>query len=149
MGNKAYKENHLAVGLAKYEKGIRYLHEYTAPQDNDPPELFPKLTALKFSLYNNCALLQNKDGDYDAAIKSATYALNIADVADTDKGKAYFRRAQARSAKKNDDEAIKDLEEAKKCVPNDAAVAKDLAAAKARSAERLKKEKAAYKKFFE
>ncbi|KAF2095671.1 peptidyl-prolyl cis-trans isomerase 1 [Rhizodiscina lignyota] len=149
MGNKAFKAGHNALALAKYEKGIRYLHEYPAAQETDPPELFPKLTALKVSLYNNSAMLQNKTGDYDGAITSATYALNLADVGDADKAKAYFRRAQARSSKRADDEAIKDLEEAKKYAPNDGAILKELAAAKARASQRLKKEKEAYKKFFD
>lgn len=149
MGNKAFKGGDNIIGLAKYEKGVRYLHEYPAPQDNDPPELGQQLTSLKFSLYNNSALLQNKMQDYEGAVKSATYALNLEGVGESERGKAYFRRAQARSAKKADDEAIADLQEAQKLVPGDAAIKRELEAATKRLADRKKKEKAAYKKFFD
>lgn len=49
---------------------------------------------------------------------------------------------------KNEEEALKDLEEANKLVPGDGAVVKELAAVKKNIAERAKKEKAAYSKFF-
>lgn len=149
LGNKAFKGGDNIIGLAKYEKGVRYLHEYPAPQDNDPPELGQQLTSLKFSLYNNSALLQNKMQDYEGAVKSASYALNLEGIGDADRGKAYFRRAQARSAKKANEEAIKDFEEAQKLVPGDAAIKRELETATKRLAERKKKEKAAYKKFFD
>ncbi|KAF2186320.1 peptidyl-prolyl cis-trans isomerase D [Zopfia rhizophila CBS 207.26] len=148
LGNAAFKAGNLQLGLSKYQKGLRYLHEYPEPLENDPADLGTKLNALKFSLYNNSALLQNKTKDYDEATSLASKALGIEGISDTDKGKAYFRRATARIAKKNDEDAMEDLEQAKKYVPGDAAVVKELEAVKKRVAERKKREKAAYKNAF-
>ena len=87
--------------------------------------------------------MQIKTSDFEAAIKSATYALEVPVATQEQKGKAYFRRAQARTGKKNEDEAVQDLEEAHKLVPNDPAIKKELAEAKKKAVERRKKEKAA------
>jgi peptidyl-prolyl isomerase D len=69
-------------------------------------------------------------------------------VSDADKAKALYRRAIAYVGLKDEDGALKDLEEANKLVPGDAAVVKELAAVKKSAADRAKKEKAAYSKFF-
>ncbi|KAF2805040.1 peptidyl-prolyl cis-trans isomerase 1 [Mytilinidion resinicola] len=148
LGNTAFKAGNLKLGLAKYQKGLRYLHEYPEPLDSDPPELGKQLSALKFSLHNNSALMQYKLHDYADADSSATKALEVPGATEAEKGKAYFRRALARASKKNDEEAIVDLEAAAKCVPGDAAVAKELKVVKDRLAERKKREKAAYKNAF-
>lgn len=148
MGNKAFKEQKLDVGLSKYQKGLRYLHEYPEPLEGDPADLGAQLTALKISLHSNSALLQLKLKEYADAEKSASNALAVKDIKDADKGKVYYRRALARKELKNEDEAVADLEEAVKYAPNDAGVKNELAATKKRQADRLKKEKAAYGKFF-
>ncbi len=106
---------------------------------------------LRFSLHSNTALLQLKLRAFDDARRAAAAALAAADAAgasDTDRAKALFRRAAARSGLRDDEEAIKDLEAAAQLAPGDAAVARELAAAKHRLAEQIRKEKAAYKKFF-
>jgi len=148
MGNKAFKEQKNELGLSKYQKGLRYLHEYPEPLDSDAPELGNQLNALKISLHSNSALLQLKLNQYADAEKSASNALAVPDIKDADKGKALYRRALARKQLKNESEAVTDLEEAVKYVPNDAGIKNELATTKARQAERLKKEKAAYSKFF-
>ncbi|KAI9823241.1 MAG: cytochrome P450 monooxygenase 41 [Sarea resinae] len=152
-GNAAFKASDLSVGLDKYQKALRYLHEYPEPLDSDPAELGDKMTALKFTLHSNSALLQLKLKSFDAAKSSADYAVEIATshptlVSATDKGKALFRRAQALAGLKDEDEAVKDLEAALKCVPGDAAVVRELDAVRRKKAERAKKEKEALKKFF-
>ncbi|KAF2842060.1 peptidyl-prolyl cis-trans isomerase D [Patellaria atrata CBS 101060] len=149
LGNKAFKSGEITLGLAKYQKGLRYLHEYPEPQENDPPELGKQLSSLKFTLYNNSSLLQIKLKEWDAALSSASNALEVPGTTDAEQGKAMYRRALARSGKKADDEAVEDLEEALKRVPGDPAITSELNAVKKRAQERLKKEKAAYKKFFD
>jgi len=148
LGNSAFKSGDLTLGVTKYAKALRYLHEYPTPLDEDPKDLWPKLSAVKISLYLNSALLNNKLGKHGQAAEDATKALEIEGLSDKDKGKALFRRAQARSAKKNDEEAVKDLEEAAKLVPGDAAVVKELDAAKKRVKDRKEREKKAYAKAF-
>lgn len=106
------------------------------------------LDALRFSLHSNSSLLQLKQKLYDDAEQSATYALDVKAATDAEKGKAYFRRAQAKIGLKAEDKAYDDLVEAAKYAPNDGAVKKELESIKAKKAERAKKEKAAYSKMF-
>jgi len=149
LGNAAFKTGDLKLGLAKYQKGLRYLHEHLEPLDTDPPELGQQLAALRFSLHNNSALMQYKLRDYEGAAASATKALEVPGATDVEKGKAYYRRALATAGKKNDEDAVVDLEAAAKCVPGDAAVAKELKVIRERVVERKKREKAAYKNAFD
>ncbi|KAL5121572.1 peptidyl-prolyl cis-trans isomerase cpr6 [Pleosporales sp. CAS-2024a] len=148
MGNAAFKKQDLNLGIAKYQKSLRYLREYPAPLENDAADLFSKLQALKISVYLNCALLQNKTNRYAEAMESATKALDIKDISEKDKAKAYFRRGQAKVGKKDDEGAIQDLTQALKLAPGDAAIVKELDGAKKRVAVRKEKEKKVYKNAF-
>lgn len=85
---------------------------------------------------------------WDDAEKSATSALAIKGTTDAEKGKATFRKGQALVKLKDEDGAIKAFEEAKKLVPGDAAISRELDAVKKATAARLAKEKSQYKKFF-
>ena len=69
-------------------------------------------------------------------------------ISDADKGKALFRKGVAASHLKNEEEALENLEEALKLVPNDAGVKNELAAVKKTVAERKAKERKAYSKMF-
>lgn len=148
MGNTAFKSNDLPLGLQKYTKALRYLNEYPAPLENDPPELWPALQSLKISLYTNSALLQNKTGAYSEAADSATKALSISNIGDKEAAKAYFRRAQAKAGRKNDEDALEDLNAALKHAPGDASITKEVEVVKKRVATRKEKEKKAFKNAF-
>lgn len=148
MGNDAFKKGDLELGIRKYQKGIRYLHEYPTPLENDPKDLWSQLNTLKISLYSNSALLQNKLHQYSEAIENASKALEIEGITDKDKAKAYFRRAQAHVAKKNEEEALADLKEAAKYAPGDAAIIKEQDAIKKKVQARKEKEKKVYKNAF-
>lgn len=149
FGNKAFKIGDLNLALDKYQKGLRYLNEHPEPGEDDPPELSKQLTAIRFTLHSNSALLQNKLKSYEDAQKSATIALEQADVAGPDRAKAFYRKGLASLGLKDEDQAVKDFEEALNLAPGDAAITKELSAVKKKLAEQAKKEKAAYKKFFE
>lgn len=92
--------------------------------------------------------MQNKLGAYVEAGESAGKALEVEGAAEKDLAKAYFRRAQARVGRKNDEEAVKDLESAAKYAPGDAAIARELEGVKKRVSARREKEKKAYKNAF-
>lgn len=145
MGNAAFKAGDLDTGLKKYQKALRYLHEYPTPLDNDPKDLWPQLSALKISLYSNSALLELKLNRFNEAAESATKALDIESITEKDQAKAYFRRGQARAGKKNDEAALEDYTQAAKCAPSDAAITRELESVKKRVAARKDKEKKAYK----
>lgn len=151
MGNKAFKAGDNEIGIEKYQKALRYLNEYPETNDSDPPELGGQMKQLKFTLHSNSALLANKSQRYLEAQKWAGFALEAApsDAKDVDKGKAYFRRALAKIGLKDDEGALEDLERAAKLAPGDPGIAGEKAKVKKRVAEREKKEKAAFKKFFD
>jgi peptidyl-prolyl isomerase D len=149
IGNKAFKEGDYRLALKKYQKALRYLHEYMEPQENDPKDLGQQLYSLRFTLNNNSAQAQLKTNDLDGAIKSATNAIEVAGQQDKQRAKAYFRRAQARFNKKQEDEAKEDLEAGLKLDPTSAEIKAKLAEVKKQAAERLRKQKAQYQKFFQ
>ena len=148
-GNKAFKAGNLTIGLDKYQKGIRYLNEYPSAQESDPPEMGSQLTSLRFTLHSNSALLQNKLKMADDAIFSANNALDLHGIGNVERAKAYYRRAIAKLGQKDEEEALKDLLEASKLAPSDPAITKELTTAKKRAQEQEKKQKAAFKKFFD
>jgi peptidyl-prolyl isomerase D len=147
FGNTAFKAGKLALGLEKYQKGLRYLNEDPSV-DGESAEVKAALASLRFTLNSNSALLSNKLKAYEDAVKSATLALEVPGLTDVEKAKALYRRAIAQIGLKDEDTALKDLEAAAKLVPGDAAISKELAAVKKAAADRAKKEKAAYSKFF-
>lgn len=152
FGNKAFKSGDIELGLEKYQKGLRYLNEYTETTDSDPPELASQLAALRFTLYSNSALLANKLKRFADGRTWAGSALQTAEAAsakDGDKAKAYYRRAVALVGLKEEDEALKDLDAADKLAPGDVAITNESARVKKLIAEQERKEKAMLKKFFQ
>lgn len=147
FGNKAFKAGKLPLGVEKYEKGLRYLNE-DPDLNNEPATTKQSLDALRFSLNNNAALLSVKLEAWDDAIRHATSALNVPGASDADRAKALYRRGLAYVRAKDEEAAVKDLEEASKLAPNDAMVTKELASVKTKANARAAKEKAAFKKFF-
>lgn len=147
FGNTAFKAGDLSLGLDKYQKGLRYLNEDPS-LENEPADTKKQLDALRFTLNSNSALLSNKLKDFNEGLRYASAALDVANITDTEKAKALYRRAIAEIGLKDEDSALKDLEEANTLTPGDAAVVKELGEVKKRSLERAKKEKAAYSKFF-
>lgn len=148
FGNAAFKAGKPQLGYDKYQKGLRYLNEdpdLAAASDEDKATL----RQLRYTLNSNSALLANKISQFADAAKAAGFALEVPGISDVERAKALYRRALANVGLKDDVAAAADLEEAKKLVPGDAAVVKELAAVKARAAERAKREKAAYGKFFD
>ena len=124
------------------------MNEYPEAKDEDPGELSGQLTTIRFTLHSNSALLQNKLKSFEAAEKSASLALELGKIPNSDRAKAYYRRGLASLGLKDNEQAVNDFETALKLAPGDAAIAKELSAVKKKLTEQAKKEKAAYKKFF-
>lgn len=146
-GTTAFKAGNFELALEKYQKGIRYLNE--EPElDGEPAETKTSLNTLRYSLNSNSALMATKLEAWDDAIRFATAAMAVSGVAPKDRAKALYRRGVASVHLKDEESALKDLEEAQKLVPEDSAVKTELANVKNKAAARSAKEKAAYKKFF-
>ncbi|OAA51135.1 cyclophilin D [Beauveria brongniartii RCEF 3172] len=149
FGNKAFKAGDLHLGLEKYEKGLRYLNE-DPDLDNEPATTKPALDALRFSLNNNSALLSMKLQSWAECQRSASAALAATgEVKDADRAKALYRRGVAHVHLKDEEAAVKDLEEAHKLAPGDGLIVSELNSVKTKATARAAKEKAAYKKFFQ
>ncbi|KAJ5692428.1 Peptidyl-prolyl cis-trans isomerase D [Penicillium macrosclerotiorum] len=151
FGNTAFKSGDLNLGLEKYQKGLRYLNEFPEPGDSDPKELGEQLKALRFTLHSNSSLLANKLSNFKQAETWASYAIQGAEAAkakDADKAKVYFRRAVAYEGLKQEEDALKDLQEALKLAPTDAGIANEITKVKAAVKSREAKDRAAAKKFF-
>lgn len=149
MGNQAFKGGELQLGLAKYQKALKYLAEYPEPLDSDPAELGHQLNSLKIGLHTNSSLLQFKLKQYAAASKSADHALQVKGITDAQRAKALFRKGVAAKENKNEDEALRCLEAAQKLAPGDAGIANEMHAVKKAAAARREKEKKAYAKMFD
>lgn len=151
FGNKAFKSGDIDLGLEKYQKALRYLNEYPEPLESDPAELGPQMKALRFTLHSNSALLANKLRRFKDGETWAGYALETAAAAnakDADKAKAYYRRAVGLAGQKEEEAALKDLGEALKLAPGDAAITAETARVKKIIQDQEKKEREAMKKFF-
>jgi peptidyl-prolyl isomerase D len=151
FGNNAFKSGQTELGLEKYQKGLRYLNASPEPEQNDSQDLEPQIKALRFTLNSNSALLANKLRQYKNAKTWATHALDIATAAnakDAEKAKAYYRRAIAYAGSKEEEAALKDLSEAAKLAPGDAAITNEITKINKAIQEQERKEKAAVKKFF-
>lgn len=151
FGNKAFKQNQLSLGIDKYQKALRYLNDAPDPEEEEA-QIGEQMAALRFTLHSNSALLANKLNKFKDGQTYAQYAIeceSLAKISDTDKAKARYRRAIALIGVKDDEEALKYLNEAHKLAPNDAAVTNEKIKVEARIKERERKEKAAFKKFFQ
>ncbi|EMC92425.1 hypothetical protein BAUCODRAFT_289210 [Baudoinia panamericana UAMH 10762] len=149
IGSKAFKSNDPKLALAKYQKALRYLHEYPAPLENDPADLGTQLTQLKISLHTNSSLMQYKLKQFRDSADSADKALAVEGVTDSQKAKALFRKGVAAKEGKNEEDALKYLEEAEKLAPGDAGIKNELAGVKKAASERKAKERKAYSKMFD
>ena len=148
FGNSAFKSLDNQVALDKYQKALRYVHEYPEPLENDPPELGRQLNALKISCHLNSAQCYLKQENWERAKFSTTAALEIEGITEAESAKAYYRRALATAGLKDDELAIADLEKAQKAATGDKAIENELVKLRKRKAEREKKQKSALKGAF-
>lgn len=148
MGSKAYKAKETALGLAKYQKALRYLHEYPSPLDTDSPTLGDQLIRLKISLHNNSALLQLQLRASRDAVASADKALAIPTITPAEQAKALYRKGVACKDLRDEDGAVASLTAAEKLAPGDVGIANELALVRKTAADRRAKEKKAYSNAF-
>lgn len=149
LGSKAFKNSELDLALNKYQKALRYLHEYPEPLENDPKDLGAQLTDLKITLHTNSSLMQFKLAKYRDSYDSADKAASVPGISKEKKGKALFRKGMALKGAKDEEGAIEYLSQAAELVPGDAGIQKELAAVKKAAADRKAKEKKVFSKAFD
>jgi len=153
LGNKLFKEGNAEEALANYQKSIRYLDVHPVMPDNSPPELQDSYNALLAPVLLNSALAALKvqpqtSNNAQIAVNNASRAIDRLVLNNADMAKALYRRALAHVILKDDDAAEVDLITASQLVPEDQAIASELAKTKSRKKEKKNKEKAAFKKMF-
>ncbi|KAJ7614132.1 peptidyl-prolyl cis-trans isomerase [Roridomyces roridus] len=153
LATNLYKEGKLDLALEKYQKSIRYLDVHSLLPE-DAKEVQASYDALLAPLLLNSALVAVRVQPTNAtnakiAIQCASRAFNTLQLSPADKAKALYRRALAHTIVKDEDEAEKDLVAALAIVPDDAAIASELAAIRKRRKEKRDKEKKAFKKMFD
>lgn len=146
-GTLLYKAEDVQLAFFKYRKCLRYVMEFI-PDIDQEPEWYKKYSDLKIKLYLNLSLTAMHLKNWQKTIDYATYIIELAGVEKQTQAKAYFRRGKALVGSKKYDEAISDLKEAQKLVPDDKAIASELASTEEILQQRKAHEKAKYAKFF-
>jgi len=146
IGTKLFKEKDLERAYQKYSKASSYLADYFP--DDLSGEHLDELYKLKVSVNLNVALVGLKVKKFDETIRVTTAVLETEKVDDKSKAKALYRRGCAYLSLKNEDESLKDLNEALALSPSDGAITKAIADVKRIEKERIAKEKKAFSKMF-
>lgn len=133
-GNELFKMKVLADARDVYSKAIKYI-------ENDSGEDFDE---LKFSLYNNLALMNIKLKEFDKAVAVAKKAIEI----NFTNVKIWFRKAQAEYGVHNYEQAMHDLKEALNLEPNNEEVIAELKRVKDKFKEQGEKDKKFYASMF-
>ncbi|KZT26138.1 hypothetical protein NEOLEDRAFT_272691 [Neolentinus lepideus HHB14362 ss-1] len=150
LGAKLWKEGKVDAALDKWQKAVRYVdHKYSDLPEDAPPELKDSYDLLLSPLLLNIALAGIKlGGSKNATITLESTNRVLEQMTLNDADKALYRRALARSLTKDDEGAEEDLITATKLVPDDKAIAAELAKVKQKQKEKRDKEKKQFKKLF-
>lgn len=146
IGTQQFKAGNVQKAFEKYQKASRYLEAFF-PDTLDDADMQTDID-LKVSLYLNVAMMALKLNKNQEAIDAAQNALDVGNVDAKSQAKALYRMGTAYVNLKDEPTGIDKFNAALKLQPNDAAIVQAVARANAQVAERKKKEKAAFSKFF-
>lgn len=147
IGGDLFKKGDKDMALKKFRKALRYVDELI-PDEQQHATTYNEYLKLKTALHLNIAMLATSMGEYQAAIKSASGALEVKTTTKEQKAKALYRRGVAYSKVKNDENALKDFEQVLEVMPEDPAAKKELAECKTRIQKKTSSQRAQYAKFF-
>ncbi|KAF5313513.1 hypothetical protein D9611_008508 [Ephemerocybe angulata] len=154
VGNRLFKEGKIDIAFQKYQKSLRYLDNlWPLPEDTFETirqgyeELFVPL--LLNSALAALRITPKSAANATVAVTNTTRAINQFTLKDSEKAKAFYRRALARRELKDEQEAEQDLIQASRLAPDDAAIAGELAKIRQAAKEARDREKKAYKKLFQ
>ncbi|EST06849.1 Cyclophilin-like peptidyl-prolyl cis-trans isomerase domain protein [Kalmanozyma brasiliensis GHG001] len=168
IANAQFSKGQFATALEKYQKALRYLSLHPILPEDTPSALASEWSTLKTSIQLNTALcaLKTTPAQPTVSIKTATAVIQHltstkpeswetnaeSEAAETKKkadlAKAFYRRALAYVAQKDDERAEADLGRAKELAPADAGIRNELANVAKRREARKKAQRAAYSKMF-
>ncbi|GAC95138.1 peptidyl-prolyl cis-trans isomerase [Pseudozyma hubeiensis SY62] len=168
IANAEFAKGNFAVAMEKYLKSLRYLNLNPVLPEDTPPQLSTDYTTLKASIQLNLSLcaLKTTPPHPTLAISNSTSVINTLTAAkpatwesnatvdaeqkkkQSDLAKAFYRRALAYVAQKDDERAEEDLKRAAEKAPEDAGIRRELAAVARRKEAKLRGMRAAYSKMF-
>lgn len=144
-GNEHFKKQDFKMALRKYRKALRYLDICWEKDGIDEVDKSQYLRKMKAQIFTNSSTCKLKLGDLAGALLDTEFAIRD----DENYVKAWFRQGQAHVALNDIDSAVESYKKALELEPNDAAIKKELAAAKNKIAQRREQEKRAYARMFE
>ncbi|KGN43950.1 peptidyl-prolyl cis-trans isomerase CYP40 [Cucumis sativus] len=144
FGNEHYKKQDYKMALRKYRKALRYL-DICWEKEGIDEEKSSYLRKTKSQIFTNSSACKLKLGDLKGALLDTDFAMRDGD----DNVKALFRQGQAHMALNDIDSAVESFKKASDLEPNDAAIKKELAAARKKIADRRNQERKAYSKMFQ
>ncbi|CAM9476852.1 unnamed protein product [Pylaiella littoralis] len=139
-GTELFKGQNYRQAGARYSKALTHAAKMFDLSSEEQTEVH----AVQLSLYLNLAQCYLKLQSWDQAVNNCTLALKI----DAESSKALYRRAYARFAKKDYDNAKVDLDQAQKSAPGDKAVATLLKKVEGVLKKQQEKEKQMWSKAF-
>ncbi|KAL5478566.1 CPR6 [Sanghuangporus weigelae] len=151
LGNTKFKVGDVEGALEKWQKAIRYLDWHSDLSDEKGEQLTKDFLDLLGSLLINSALAAHKLGGIDnehLAVELTSRALDNLELQPAEKAKALYRRAIARSAVHEEEDAENDLKEALTIVPGDEACQRELARVQQGRKAKREKEKKMFKGLF-
>ncbi|KAF5308316.1 hypothetical protein FQR65_LT06310 [Abscondita terminalis] len=140
-GNHFFKQQNYIDSDRKYRKSLRYIDYFLSTGKGFNSKLVQN---MKVSSLLNLAAVRLKKCKYQDANLYCDQALTI----DTENGKAFYRRAQARIGLKDYDKALVDLKTALKLCPNDKLIQNELHNATQMKLNYLQREKQIFSKMF-
>jgi len=146
-GTILFKRGDKKQAHLKWRKCLRYIVEFDPDQDQNP-EYFKKFRELKKKVYLNLSLVTLQLKQFGDTIKYCTFLLELEDVSDQERAKAYFRRGLAYFESHKLESSLVDLREAQNLVPNDDLILKKLQDVESALEREKQKEKSKYAKFF-
>ncbi|XP_038887921.1 peptidyl-prolyl cis-trans isomerase CYP40-like [Benincasa hispida] len=144
FGNEHYKKQDYKMALRKYRKALRYL-DICWEKEGIDEEKSSYLRKTKSQIFTNSSACKLKLGDLKGALLDTDFAMRDGD----NNVKALFRQGQAYMALNDIDSAVESFKKASDLEPNDAAIKKELAAARKKIADRRNQERKAYSKMFQ
>mmetsp|Transcript_41133 Transcript_41133/g.42030 ORF Transcript_41133/g.42030 Transcript_41133/m.42030 type:complete len:579 (+) Transcript_41133:59-1795(+) len=145
IGNTAFKSSKYKDAKVSYDMGISALKAHS---EKKPPEIdvaeYNDINALLVSLHGNMAMVQIKEEEWSAAIKSASEVLKI----EPHNIKSLYRRGTAYNKLGNLDKSKADLMKTIELDPNNAPAKKELNDVIKSLKEHAKKDKAVYSSIF-
>ncbi|CAI1516266.1 hypothetical protein SEUBUCD646_0J02240 [Saccharomyces eubayanus] len=117
-GTLLFKKKDYENAFFKYRKSLNYINEYMPEPDLDK-EKNEEFTDLKMKVYLNLSLALFNLERYDDSITYATYLLEMYNVPNKDRAKAYYRRGNSYLKKTRLDEALQDYRLCKEMNPDD------------------------------